>query len=166
MLICKFGALKRKQQTGLTMNDVFLATTLGKNITANQVSTLFAETNSSNTWQRVIFQLARELDKFPDAYRKKDFLIKNCEENVWLMYQKIEGRVYFLADSDSRVLKGLLAALLIPANSTLATEFSDFQQNVYLSELELENYLNNSEKRSLQAIDEEISAIFHGLRLS
>lgn len=148
------------------MNDIFLNTTLGKNITASQVSSLFAEANNDNTWQRVVFQLARKLDKFPETYKNKDFLIKGCEENVWLIYQHIEGQVYFLADSESRVLKGLLAILLISANRALATEFSDFQQNVYLSELELENHLNDSEKRSLQAINEEISAIFHGLRLS
>ncbi len=148
------------------MNDVFLSSTLGQNITDREIAQLFAGANNSNTWQRVVFQLARELDPFPDLYKNANYLIKECESSVWLIYQEIDGRVYFLADSDSRLVRGLLAIFLTPLNGISVEEYSDFSQNVYLSELHLYENMEVSDQSNLKAIEDEVSAIFHGLKLN
>jgi len=148
------------------MTDLFLATTLGTNITDTEISNLFAKAETFNAWQRVVFRLARELDKLPDSYKTDDFLVHGCDVNVWLVFQQIDGRVYFLADSDSRIIKGLLVVLLAPINGILKEDFSAFDQNVYLSQLALLEYLKPDEQHSLRTIEDEINTIFQGLQLA
>ncbi len=145
------------------MHNTFLQTKLGKNISDTDISQLFSEASGYNAWQRVIFKLARELDKLPTPYQLDDYLVQSCDSNVWMVYQEIDGRIYFLAGADSRIIKGLLAIVLTPLNGINISDYSAFAQNVYLSELPLKDHLTASEQSSLNAIEDEVSTIFQGL---
>ncbi len=145
------------------MRELFLKTKLGTNISDTGVSTLFSDADTSNAWQRVVFKLARELDKLPATYQVDDYLLKGCDTNVWIVYQEIDGHIYFMAGADSRILKGLLAIVLTPLNGIKLSDFSAFAQNVYLSELPLKEHLTPSEQASLNTIADEIASIFQGL---
>lgn len=59
-----------------------------------------------------IMELGDKLDKFPEADRTEDNIIKGCQSKVWLTTQEDGGKVVFLADSNTDITKGLISLLI------------------------------------------------------
>jgi cysteine desulfuration protein SufE len=59
-----------------------------------------------------IIELGQKLPALDDAYRTDDYKIKGCQSSVWLHATEKDGRVYFIADSDSTFVKGEIALLI------------------------------------------------------
>ena len=59
-----------------------------------------------------IMELGDKLDKFPEADRTEDNIIKGCQSKVWLTTQEDGGNVVFLADSNTDITKGLISLLI------------------------------------------------------
>jgi cysteine desulfuration protein SufE len=59
-----------------------------------------------------LIELGNELGAMDAAYKTEDNLIKGCQSKVWLHAEVRDGRLYFTADSDAIITKGI-AALLI-----------------------------------------------------
>jgi cysteine desulfuration protein SufE len=49
-------------------------------------------------------------------------LIKGCQSQVWLDAKKADGRVYFYADSDSLITKGMIALFINVLNGEKADD--------------------------------------------
>ncbi len=56
-----------------------------------------------------VIGLGRRLAPLPDASRTEEHLIKGCQSLVWLDAVCEDGRVRYLADSDSVITKGMIA---------------------------------------------------------
>lgn len=59
-----------------------------------------------------IIQLGKELPLVDEAYKKKEYLIKGCQSQVWLHAELIDGDVVFTADSDAVITKGLVSLMV------------------------------------------------------
>jgi len=59
-----------------------------------------------------IIDLGKKLDSFPEAKKTDDRLIKGCQSRVWLDYEVKEGRLFFTADSDAIITKGIISLLI------------------------------------------------------
>ncbi|NSW45885.1 MAG: SufE family protein [Bacteroidales bacterium] len=59
-----------------------------------------------------IIELAKTLPPFKEEYRAKENLIQGCQSQVWLGAEYIDGKLYFYADSDAIITKGIIALLL------------------------------------------------------
>ena len=59
-----------------------------------------------------IIELGRNLDSYPDENKTDDKLIKGCQSRVWLDYEVIDGRIFFRADSDAIITKGIISLLI------------------------------------------------------
>jgi cysteine desulfuration protein SufE len=63
-------------------------------------------------WQEryeYVIGLGRKLAPMPEELKSADKLIKGCQSQVWLDARAEDGRVRFLADSDSVITKGMIA---------------------------------------------------------
>lgn len=63
-------------------------------------------------WQEryeYVIGLGRKLSPMPDEAKTADKLIKGCQSQVWLDARIQDGRVHYLADSDSVITKGMIA---------------------------------------------------------
>ena len=56
-----------------------------------------------------VIGLGRKLPPMPDSSKNADHLIKGCQSQVWLDAAFDEGKVRYLADSDSVITKGMIA---------------------------------------------------------
>lgn len=56
--------------------------------------------------------LGKELEEYPEEARTEDRLIKGCQSRVWLDSEKRDGRLYFKADSDAIITKGIISLLV------------------------------------------------------
>ena len=56
--------------------------------------------------------LGKELEAYPEEKRTEERLIKGCQSRVWLCSEKRDGKLYFKADSDAIITKGIISLLL------------------------------------------------------
>ncbi|MCX7863397.1 MAG: SufE family protein [Bacteroidales bacterium] len=59
-----------------------------------------------------LLELAKNLPPMDEKYRKKENLIEGCQSQVWLAAEFKDGKLYFQADSDALITKGIVALLL------------------------------------------------------
>jgi cysteine desulfuration protein SufE len=59
-----------------------------------------------------LIELGKSLPMIDQKYRNDEYLIRGCQSRVWLNAELDDGRVYFTADSDAIITKGI-AALLV-----------------------------------------------------
>jgi len=56
-----------------------------------------------------VIGLGRKLPPMPEASKTAEHLIKGCQSQVWLDATFEDGKVRYLADSDSVITKGMIA---------------------------------------------------------
>lgn len=67
---------------------------------------------STDDRYKYIIEMGRSLPALSDAQRLDKFLIQGCMSQAWLVPELKDGRVYFYADSDALIVKGIMAILL------------------------------------------------------
>ena len=87
---------------------------------------------------RYIIDLGRKLSPLDEAAKTAENLVPGCISQVWLTSRIEDGRLRFAADSDSTIVKGLIAIVLMlhddrsPAE-ILALDVSDLFDRLGLS---------------------------------
>ena len=59
-----------------------------------------------------LIELGKNLTSYPEEKKTDDRLIKGCQSRVWLDWSMEEGRLYFSADSDAIITKGIISLLI------------------------------------------------------
>lgn len=59
-----------------------------------------------------LISLGKDLEPFDDALKTDDKLIKGCQSRVWLDCRESDGRLFFKADSDAIITKGIISLLI------------------------------------------------------
>ena len=59
-----------------------------------------------------IIQLGKELPMIEEQYKTEENLIKGCQSRVWMHAEIRDGRLFFTADSDAVITKGLVSLVI------------------------------------------------------
>lgn len=59
-----------------------------------------------------IIDLGKSLTDYPEDKKTDDYLIKGCQSRVWLDAKVENGLLYFNADSDAIITKGIISLLI------------------------------------------------------
>ena len=59
-----------------------------------------------------IISLSKELPIIKEEYKKEENLIKGCQSRVWLHADYRDGKLFFTADSDAIITKGLISMII------------------------------------------------------
>jgi cysteine desulfuration protein SufE len=59
-----------------------------------------------------IIQLGKELPMIDEQYKTEENLIKGCQSRVWMHAEIRDGRLFFTADSDAIITKGLVSLVI------------------------------------------------------
>lgn len=59
-----------------------------------------------------IIDLGKKLSPLEDQYKKDENKVKGCQSTVWLVADYKEGRIYYKAESDAVIVKGLISMLI------------------------------------------------------
>ncbi|HEY4800731.1 MAG TPA: SufE family protein [Bacteroidia bacterium] len=59
-----------------------------------------------------IIELGKSLPMIEEKYKTDDRLIKGCQSKVWLRSEMKDGKIFFTADSDAIITKGLVALVI------------------------------------------------------
>lgn len=59
-----------------------------------------------------IMELGEQLPDMPENKRTEDHIVKGCQSKVWLDASLDDGKVEFIADSNTAITKGLVSLLV------------------------------------------------------
>jgi cysteine desulfuration protein SufE len=59
-----------------------------------------------------LIELGKALEAYPEEEKTEEKLIKGCQSRVWLDYEMKDGKLYFRADSDAIITKGIISLLI------------------------------------------------------
>jgi cysteine desulfuration protein SufE len=102
-----------------------------------------------------LIDLGRRLEPFPEELKTDDRLIKGCQSRVWLDTRAEDGRLYFRADSDAIITKGIISLLIGVYSGRTAAEIAadDFS---FVDSLGLRENLSPTRANGLASMIETI----------
>ena len=74
----------------------------------------FAEMEDWMDKYQLLIDMGNDLKPLDEQYKKPQYLIEGCQSRVWLYarYEKESGLVFYEAESDTVIVKGLVCLLL------------------------------------------------------
>lgn len=72
-----------------------------------------------------LIELADQMPPIREEHRTAQYLIEGCQSRVWLDADERDGRVYYSADSDAIITKGIIALLIRVLNGRTPQEIVD-----------------------------------------
>lgn len=105
-----------------------------------------------------IIELGKKLDSFPEEKKTEDRLIKGCQSRVWLDCSVANGKLYFTADSDAIITKGIISLLISVYSGRSASEIlnDDFS---FIEKLGLRENLSPTRANGLESMIETIKEL-------
>ncbi|MDE7411850.1 MAG: SufE family protein [Paramuribaculum sp.] len=80
----------------------------------------------------MIIDMGNSLPPIEEKYKTPQHLIEGCQSRVWLNAEERDGKVYFTADSDAIIVKGIISMLIKVLNGHTPREIID--ANLYFIE--------------------------------
>ena len=99
-----------------------------------------------------VIELGKDLAPLPDADRIEANKVPGCAAQVWLAVRREDGRLRFLADSDSALSKGNIALLLRLYSDRTPSEILAFDARAALDRLGLPSALTRQRANGLNAM--------------
>ncbi len=90
----------------------------------NQVVDTFSMFDEWLDKYEYLIDLGKNLDSYPEEKKTEDRLIKGCQSRVWLDYEVKDGKIFFTADSDAIITKGIISLLIGVYSGRTAEEIS------------------------------------------
>ena len=101
---------------------------------------------------RLLMQFGDRLPPLDDADKNDANRVHGCESQVWLLGLLNDGHWQFSASSDARMIRGLVALLLLRVNGLSAAELQQVDLPDWFNELGLSRQLSPSRSNGLNAV--------------
>lgn len=95
-----------------------------------------------------IIQLGKEVPLIDEQYKTEEYIIKGCQSKVWLYPEVKVGKVYFTADSDAIITKGLVSLMVKVLSGHTAKEIVDADL-YFVDEIGLKEHLSPTRANGL-----------------
>ena len=102
-----------------------------------------------------IIRMGRELAPLPEEFKTDKYKLNGCQSQVWINAKLEEGKVYFYADSDAMIVKGLIALLIKVYSGRTPVEILSTPPD-FLSKLGIDSHLSPTRKNGLSAMLKQI----------
>ena len=103
----------------------------------------------------LIIEQGNALEPLEDKYKIPENLIEGCQSRVWLQPLYNDGKLYFQADSDAVIVKGLLALVLRVFNGRTPDEIINADLH-FMEEIGLTKHLSPTRANGLLAVIKQI----------
>ncbi|MFI8224634.1 SufE family protein [Pseudomonas sp. NPDC085632] len=101
---------------------------------------------------RLLMQFGDRLPPLSDADKRDANRVHGCESQVWLVGALRDGHWQFSASSDARMIRGLVALLLLRVNGLSAAQLQQIDLPDWFSQLGLSRQLSPSRSNGLNAV--------------
>lgn len=104
---------------------------------------------------QILIELGDTLEPLPDAYKNDEYRVHGCLSTVWMAFSwsgDDPPRLHVLADSDSPMVRGLLAIVLRIYNGRMPEEVLACDIRCLFQRLQLEKHLSYNRRNGLTAM--------------
>jgi cysteine desulfuration protein SufE len=102
-----------------------------------------------------IIELGKELSLIDEQFKTDDYIIKGCQSKVWLNAEVKDGKVFYSADSDAIITKGIISLLLRVFNNQTPQEIISAELN-FIDEIGLKEHLSPTRSNGLLSMIKQI----------
>lgn len=101
---------------------------------------------------RLLMQWGERLEPLADAERNAANLVSGCDSKLWLVSDHRDGHVQFRGTSEARLLRGLLAVLLVRVNGLERQALQQLDVTEWFTQLGLSRQLSPSRANGMSAV--------------
>ncbi|MEL7558020.1 SufE family protein [Stutzerimonas chloritidismutans] len=101
---------------------------------------------------RLLMQWGDRLEPLSDAERNELNLVAGCDSKLWLVGEQLGDSWHFRGTSEARLLRGLLAVLLVRVNGLDADELQRLDVADWFGQLGLSRQLSPSRANGMNAV--------------
>jgi len=98
-----------------------------------------------------IIDLGKKLLPMDEKYKTDDFLVKGCQSKVWLHAFEKEGIIFFEADSNTAITKGIIALLVDVLSGKAPKEIMDAELK-FIDAIQLRSHLSSQRSNGLTSM--------------
>ncbi len=132
---------------------------------ATNIAELIETFDALGDWEAqcdYLIDLGDELPEFPESARIDANKVRGCQSNVWLIADTKPGDppvIEILADSDSMIVRGLIAVLLMAYSGRTPSEILETDIKEIFSRLGLNRQLSSARRNGLLGMVQRIRSI-------
>ena len=118
------------------------------------------EFNDFTDWMdkyQLLIDLCGELNALGEQYKNDDNLIDGCQSRVWIQCDVKDGLLFFTADSDALIVKGIIALLIKVLSGHTAKEILDADL-YFIDRIGLKDHLSPTRSNGLLAMVKRIKS--------
>lgn len=130
---------------------------LGQQTPVNIKAQLQACRSKEDTFKTLV-TLSKTRPRLTAEEKTEDNKIKGCESAVWLIIEEKKGLRHFKADSDAKLMRGVLVAILSLVEGKTLADIQQIDLKAELAELNLSSYLTSSRTNGVLAILDKITS--------
>ncbi len=134
----------------------FPVSPFGTDITSEDIVATMQQFQGWEDRYRQVIQWGKKLPQMPEELKSEQVTVSGCENLVWLVSQEQDGVWHFCADSDARIVRGLIALVMAAYDGKTADQIQVFDIDAYFDQLGLVSHLSPSRGNGLKAIVEQI----------
>lgn len=111
-----------------------------------------------------LIELGKETPLIDEKYKDQQHLISGCQSRVWLYAEMKEGKIYFSADSDAVITKGIAALLLrvVDGEEPKVIANTNFE---FLEQIGLKEHLSPTRANGLVSMVKQINLYARAFQL-
>ena len=121
------------------------------NETQQEIIDEFSEVDDWMDRYAMIIDLGNSLPPIEEKYKTPEHLIEGCQSRVWLNAEERDGKVFFTADSDAMIVKGIIAMLIRVLNGHTPREILDADLH-FINDIGLAENLSPTRSNGLLAM--------------
>jgi|SRR5690606_33896255 len=107
-----------------------------------------------------VLDLGKQLTPFPESEKTEANKVQGCVSQVWLLpVATASEKIDFVADSDSHIVRGLIAILKIVYGGRTKEEIAAFDMEAYFARLGLSEHLSPNRRSGFFAMVARIKAM-------
>ena len=111
----------------------------------------------------LIIQMGKELPLIDEANKQDQFIIKGCQSKVWLFPELKNGKLFFTADSDAVITKGLVSLMVKVLSGHSPKEIADADL-YFIDQIGLKEHLSPTRANGLLSMVKQMK--LYGLALA
>ncbi|MFB6341368.1 SufE family protein [Saccharicrinis sp. FJH62] len=127
----------------------------GEKMTINEIQDqIIEEFSIFDDWMdkyAYLIEIGNGLDPIDESKKKEQNLIKGCQSKVWIDARFRDGKIFFDADSDAIIVKGIVALLLRTLSGQSPKDIMD-SDLYFIEKIGLNNHLSPTRSNGLVAM--------------
>ena len=124
----------------------------------NRAKVLVERFSQYTDWEdryRELIKIGKSLSPLEEQYQIEKYLIKGCQSQVWLVPSYKDGRVFFSADSDAILVKGIIGLLVEAYSTSTPDEILSYKAD-FLKEIGITEHLSMNRTNGLASMLKQI----------